>query len=172
MPTEKSAGAVVFRHSKNKTEYLLLHYGVGHWDFPKGHIEKGESEEEALRREVFEETGIKDLRIIPGFSHTMKYFFKKYITTPSGKIKRGKEMVMKFVVFYLAETKTKKVKLSLYFLDQQQKFSTVRTKIELEEAQKEILEWKKKIEKSDFTCSGNYLCRDCEYKLMCSSSEM
>ena len=112
MPTEKSAGAVVFRHSKNKTEYLLLHYGVGHWDFPKGHIEKGESEEEALRREVFEETGIKDLRIIPGFSHTMKYFFKKYITTPSGKIKRGKEMVMKFVVFYLAETKTKKVKLS------------------------------------------------------------
>jgi len=66
----------------------------------------------------------------------------------------------------------KKVKLSLYFLDQQQKFSTVRTEIELEEAQKEILEWKKKIEKSDFTCSGNYLCRDCEYKLMCSSSEM
>lgn len=100
MPVEKSAGAIVFRKNR-KIKYLLLHYEAGHWDFPKGHIEKGESEKEALRREVFEETGIKDLKIIPSFKKTIKYFFKK-----------DKRTVMKIVVFYLAETKTEKVKLS------------------------------------------------------------
>lgn len=110
MPVEKSAGAVVFRRSKNKIEYLLLHYRAGHWDFPKGHIEKGESEEDALRREVFEETGIRDLKLIPGFRKTIKYFFK---ARPDKREKiRGKDTILKLVVFYLAETKTKKVKIS------------------------------------------------------------
>lgn len=100
MPIEKSAGAIIFRKNK-EIEYLLLHYQSGHWDFPKGHIEKGESEEDTLRREVFEETGIRNLKIIPGFRKTMKYFFK-----------RGKETIMKIVIFYLAETKSSKVRLS------------------------------------------------------------
>src|SRR3989344_3651101 len=111
MPIEKSAGAVVFRRRAGKIEYLLLHYTARHWDFPKGHIERDESEEDTVRREVFEETGIRDPKLIPGFRKTMKYFFKKYITTPSGRVKRGKETVTKFVVFYLAQTDTKKVKI-------------------------------------------------------------
>lgn len=101
MPIEKSAGAVIFRRENKKIYYLLLHYEARHWDFPKGHIEKGESEEDALRREVFEETGIKNLKIVPGFRKTMRYFFKR----------EGKT-IMKTVVFYLAETKTKRVRLS------------------------------------------------------------
>lgn len=110
MRVEKSAGAIVFRRHNKKTEYLLLHYGAGHWDFPKGHIERGESEEDALRREVFEETGIKDLRLIPGFRKMMRYFFRAY---PHKRSKAsGRETIMKLVFFYLAETKTKKVKLS------------------------------------------------------------
>jgi len=98
---EKSVGAIVFCKDRGIIKYLLLHYEAGHWDFPKGHIEKGESEEETLRREVFEETGIKDLKIVPAFRKTMKYFFKR----------EGKT-IMKIVIFYLAETKTTKVKLS------------------------------------------------------------
>lgn len=110
MPVEKSAGAIVFRRGKGTILYLLLHYQASHWDFPKGHIEKGESEEEALRREVFEETGIKDLELIPGFRKRIKYFFKAY---PRGRAKKNKrETVLKFVVFYLAETKTKNVRIS------------------------------------------------------------
>ncbi len=38
---EKSVGAVIFRKSDGAVMYLLLHYPSGHWDFSKGHMEKG-----------------------------------------------------------------------------------------------------------------------------------
>lgn len=101
MPVEKSAGAVIFREEKDTLVYLLLHYDVGHWDFPKGQIEKGEKPEETARREVFEETGIKDIEFVPGFKETIKYFYK-----------REKQNIFKIVVFFLAETKAEKVKIS------------------------------------------------------------
>jgi len=110
MPIEKSAGAVIFSPvkpgrghgaKKEKTYYLLLHYEAGHWDFPKGNIEKGEKLEDAARREISEETGIKDIEFAPGFKETIKYFYK-----------REKKNIFKFVTFFLAGTKTKKVKIS------------------------------------------------------------
>ena len=77
MPREKSAGAIIFRKENNETYYLLLRYRSGHWEFPRGHIEAGETEEQAARREIKEETGIKDLKIIPGFKECTKFLFKK-----------------------------------------------------------------------------------------------
>lgn len=96
MIREKSAGAIVYNNGK----FLLLHYAAGHWDYPKGHVEKGEDEKETARRELEEETGIKDLYFVKDFKETIKYFFR-----------RGKELVHKQVNFYLAETKTKEVKI-------------------------------------------------------------
>jgi len=64
-----------------------------------------------------------------------------------------------------------KIKLSLYYLDQQQKITTTRTKEDLEKAKEEILKIKKQIETSDFKCSGSFLCQNCEYKLLCNSEE-
>jgi 8-oxo-dGTP pyrophosphatase MutT (NUDIX family) len=108
MPVEKSAGAVIFREENGKIFYLLLHYpGTSHrakkdfWDFPKGHIEKGEDEIETVKREVKEETGLEDIKIVDGFRETIKYFFKW----------KG-ENVLKFVTFYLAKANEKKVKIS------------------------------------------------------------
>jgi 8-oxo-dGTP pyrophosphatase MutT (NUDIX family) len=107
MPMERSVGAVIFRREKNKNFYLLLHYSSGakapkdYWDFPKGHPEKGEEEIDTVKREVEEETGLKDTEIFPGFKETIKYFFKW----------EGKN-IMKFVTFYLIETKTKEIKIS------------------------------------------------------------
>ena len=107
MSIEKSAGAVIFRKEKNKIFYLLLHYPSSskapkeYWDLPKGHIEKGENEIETVKREVEEETGLKDIEIRAGFKETIKYFF------------RWKDKnILKFVTFYLAETKTKEIKIS------------------------------------------------------------
>lgn len=72
-----------------------------HWDLAKGHIEKGETTEETVLREVNEETGLTKINFIPGFKETIKYFVGK----------KG-ERRLKFVAFFLAETKTKRVKIS------------------------------------------------------------
>jgi bis(5'-nucleosidyl)-tetraphosphatase len=101
MPVEKSAGAVIFRKEKDTIKYLLLHYELGHWDLAKGHIEKGEDEIATIKREVEEETGLKDIKFIRGFREAIKYYFRV----------EGKT-ILKFVTFYLAETKTKEIKIS------------------------------------------------------------
>ena len=59
MRTEKSCGAVVFRNKNNNIQVLLIrHLNGGHWAFPKGHVEKGETEEQTALREILEETGL------------------------------------------------------------------------------------------------------------------
>ena len=54
MIEETSAGAVVFRDDsvRKARTFLVLHYPAGHWDFPKGAVEKGETEEQAARRSL------------------------------------------------------------------------------------------------------------------------
>ncbi len=59
MKNEKSCGAVVFRRGENRVQILLIkHLNGGHWAFPKGHVEPGETEEETAIREIREETGV------------------------------------------------------------------------------------------------------------------
>ncbi|MCX6721193.1 MAG: NUDIX domain-containing protein [Candidatus Staskawiczbacteria bacterium] len=114
MPREKSAGAIIYRMENGVPHYLLLHYFSGHWEFPKGHIEKGETEEETVKREAFEETGINDLKIIPGFKKYIKYFFRQYKENVSDAERRAGKTpwIFKLVVFFIAETKIKDVKIS------------------------------------------------------------
>ena len=91
---ERAAGYVLFRERGGRREYLLVRNKNGrHWGFPKGRIEAGESPEEAARREVAEEVGIRDLRPIP-FSRTINYSF----------IRNGK-LIHKEVTYFLAETR-------------------------------------------------------------------
>ena len=111
MPKEKSAGALIYRIQNNIPYYLLLHYHSGHWEFAKGHIEEGENPEEAAKREVEEETGIKDLKIIPGFKEYIKYFFRNNYDL-KGEAKKKAPWIFKLVVVYLAETCTEDVKIS------------------------------------------------------------
>ncbi len=54
MKKEKSCGSIVFY----KNKILLVKHNLGHWDFPKGHVENGEREQETAIREVKEETNI------------------------------------------------------------------------------------------------------------------
>jgi bis(5'-nucleosidyl)-tetraphosphatase len=75
MKKEKCCGAVIFRRKGSKIEFLVAKHtdtGGGHWEFPKGHVEEGETEEETAHREIFEEVGIK-VRIIDGFRETTSY---------------------------------------------------------------------------------------------------
>ena len=97
MIREKSAGVIVY----NNGEYLLLHYISGHWDFPKGHLEKGETDKQAAIRELKEETGIEDIFFVKNFEEKIEYFFR-----------RGNDLVKKEVTFFLVETRTEKITLS------------------------------------------------------------
>jgi bis(5'-nucleosidyl)-tetraphosphatase len=100
MPREKSCGAVIFKQNGNR-RYLLLRYGGGHWDFVKGHMERGESEKDTVRREVMEEVGISDLVLVEGYRQRISYFFK-----------RATSRVHKEVVLFLAESKASEVRIS------------------------------------------------------------
>jgi len=105
---EHSAGAVIFYKSKKGIEFLLLHYPSSgqnsegdYWDFPKGHLEEGEREAEAAKREILEETGLKIPRFVKGFRYPIYYFFQK-----------DKKRVFKMVAFFLARSSGKKVRIS------------------------------------------------------------
>lgn len=58
MRKEKSCGALVVRRGEASPEILLIKHNGGHWAFPKGHVEAGETETQTALREVQEETGL------------------------------------------------------------------------------------------------------------------
>ena len=101
----KSIGAVIYcRTEEGGLEFLLLHYPgtkKDYWGLVKGHVEKGESEIDTLKREIGEETGIKDLEIIPDFRKETHYFFNHRDKT-----------IYKRVVFYTVKALTNRIQLS------------------------------------------------------------
>lgn len=84
MKKEKSCGAIIIN---DKKEILLVKQTKGHYSFPKGHVESGETEIETAIRETKEETNIDIL-----VDDTKKY----KITYQVG------ENVIKDVVYFLA----------------------------------------------------------------------
>jgi len=100
---EKSCGIVLF-HSD---DFLVIQHSTesneveGHWDFPKGHIENNETELETATRELHEETGIDNFRLIENFRHKITY-----------NINKNSKVIPKEVIFFLAESFTKSIKLS------------------------------------------------------------
>jgi len=69
----EAAGGLVF----NETEQALLIYRRGHWDLPKGKIDKGEGKKEAAVREVEEETGIKNIQLLDSICKTRHFYRNK-----------------------------------------------------------------------------------------------
>ena len=76
---ERSCGAVVFHEIAGTNRFLLIkNKRSAHWSFPKGHVEKGETDEQAAIREVKEETGI-DISLIEGFRAKSEYSIQRKI---------------------------------------------------------------------------------------------
>lgn len=61
---EPTAGGIVFRHGKDGVEILLFQDARGRWSIPKGHIEPGETAQQTARREIGEETGLRDVDML------------------------------------------------------------------------------------------------------------
>ena len=99
---ERSAGFVVFNPGSRGRRYLLLcHRHGGHWAFPKGRLEAGETLEQAARREAREETGIHELKVVHGFRGSSRYRFTRDGTP-----------INKRVDYLLAEATSEVVRLS------------------------------------------------------------
>jgi 8-oxo-dGTP pyrophosphatase MutT (NUDIX family) len=88
----RAAGAVVFRRTEHGVRLLVLR-AYKNWDFPKGLLEPGEDDLAAARREVFEETGLREIEFADEYKETLPY--------AGGKIAR----------YYLAETAEAKIEL-------------------------------------------------------------
>lgn len=69
---EKSCGCIVIKNNK----VLLIKQVTGIWGFPKGHVEKDETEYETALREVKEETNL-DVKIISDKRYTMNYLTER-----------------------------------------------------------------------------------------------
>ncbi len=92
---EKSCGAIVIYRSGSRYKILLVRNHNGrNYSFPKGHVEKGETEQQTAIREVKEETGL-DIEIIDSFREVADY-------CPFGKIRKR-------VVFFMAQTMSDRV---------------------------------------------------------------
>lgn len=95
MINEVSAGGVVIRQGL----VLVIQNRFGEWVFPKGHLEAGETAEEAALREVWEETGV-DATIIRHIGHTRYQFYAE------GSLRN------KTVHWFLMKTECQELKLS------------------------------------------------------------
>lgn len=91
---EFSSGGVVFRtRAGGKGWEIVAVQRARHedWSLPKGHIEEGETKEQAALREVKEETGLDAQVLFP--LETIEYYFRK----PKG------DLIRKIVYYYLME---------------------------------------------------------------------
>jgi 8-oxo-dGTP diphosphatase len=84
-----SAGGIVIKTEDSKPSVLVTQHSKHKgWDFPKGHIEEGESAEIAALREVVEETGVK-AEIVEKVGQTEYFYFE------------NGERIFKTVVYFL-----------------------------------------------------------------------
>ncbi|MCW6159716.1 MAG: NUDIX domain-containing protein [Candidatus Micrarchaeales archaeon] len=97
---EFSAGVIAYNYRNGKRRFLFLKRKE-FLDVPKGHIEKGESAEDAALRETKEEAGLSVV-LDPFFRHEITYWHM-----------RNKEKIKKHAIFFLARVSDDaKVKIS------------------------------------------------------------
>ena len=114
MKREKSCGVLVLRQQVDELYVVLLrHRFGGHWSFPKGHVEAGESERQTALREVREETGLTGIKLIDGFRESVEY--------------SPKPGVKKQVVYFLGTTEQEKL------IRQEEEISEIMSKVSLKQ---------------------------------------
>ncbi|HET7230676.1 MAG TPA: NUDIX domain-containing protein, partial [Longimicrobium sp.] len=105
-----AAGIVLFHVNGGERRYLLVRSALTRrpiWEFPKGGVEEGETDEIAAERELQEEAGVRegDYRVIPGFREEERYVF----TQGKGE---NRVLIVKRVVYFVAESHTDAVTIS------------------------------------------------------------
>lgn len=139
---EPTSGGIIFRLSEDRKdlEILLIQDSKERWTIPKGHIEPGETAKMTARREIEEETGLRNVSVLTWLG---KIHFK---------YRRLDKLVLMTTQVYLVEAldkdelpmKEKWMKGIKWF-----KFSDAIDAIEYEDIEKLMLIAKKKIRSGD-----------------------
>ena len=97
-----AAGVLCFTNDGNRNHYLVLRSAKhGEWGPPKGHADKGETDVETALRELYEESGLRRVKFIPGYREVLSYTVNK----------RDKKL-SKEVIFFLASMGDEPITLS------------------------------------------------------------
>lgn len=89
----RSYGIIPVQKTPHGFLFLIVHNINGHWEFPKGTPDKNETPEQTALREFQEESGITNVRLIPGVSFHEEY----QMPLPDGT------RVPKEVIFFIGE---------------------------------------------------------------------
>ncbi|MEX0653054.1 MAG: NUDIX domain-containing protein [Phycisphaeraceae bacterium] len=78
MQHDQSYGVIpIHRDAHGRRRYLLVQHKAGHWGFPKGHPEPGETPVDTARRELAEETAVHRVRLLDQPVLEEQYIFHK-----------------------------------------------------------------------------------------------
>ncbi len=94
---EHSAGGIVFKRTEEGLKIGFIKDPYGKWTFAKGHLEEGETVEEAAVRETKEEMGLRSLRILGPLGRIELFFEDRFRPETKGK------MIRKYVDYFLMQ---------------------------------------------------------------------
>lgn len=111
---DEAFGIIPVFSTESDILFLLIQHQAGHWAFPKGHADPGESALETAKRELEEETGIRDYEVLEEPSFVEHYSFVQQSVPSSVKhyafAKEG-ELIEKTVTYFVAFVNSREVVL-------------------------------------------------------------
>jgi bis(5'-nucleosidyl)-tetraphosphatase len=99
---DQSFGIIPIQIYLGEVQFLLVQHHAGHWAFPKGHAENGETDIQTAMRELHEETGISEVQLLDGICLTENYLFK-----------RSTQTIAKTVRYFIGMVKQRDVRIQV-----------------------------------------------------------
>jgi bis(5'-nucleosidyl)-tetraphosphatase len=98
----RASGVVVYYLKQDEPHFLLIRSRRDRsWGFPKGHLIEGEDLLSGAMRELWEETGIRQVTLVPGFTEHVTY-----------RVNRAGKFRQKTVTYFLGRVEMPTVRLS------------------------------------------------------------
>ena len=91
---ETTSGGIIFRHNEKKDgrlEILLIQDAKNRWTIPKGHVEPDEEPKATAEREIREETGLQEMKVL------------NWLGKVNFRYRRGQTLVLMTMHIYLVQ---------------------------------------------------------------------